>query len=226
MSHAEGRPEVPDGYLGQQPKFADVGLELVSHPEAEFAIATDNEVEIKIRSPVPLKSTFNLIQCRTEKEFPEYVFTQTQGNVISFVISFPEHGWYKFQVFATPTTDESKSLPNVFNYLIDCKRALKAVYPFPKQYAPWRSGCYLYTPLVLNSSSRLHSVNFKALVPNANQVAIVAAGEWFQLKKTSGDIFEGTASLDKHRNKNVKITLNACFGDDDTKFATLLEYVV
>jgi hypothetical protein len=89
------------------------------------------------------------------------VFTQTQGNTVSFVISFPEHGWYKFQIFALPTSDESKSLPNVFNYLIDCRRALKAVYPFPKQYAPWRDGCYLQCPLVLNSSSRLSNVQFK-----------------------------------------------------------------
>ena len=55
---------------------------------------------------------------------------------------------------------------------------------------------------------------------------MVASGEWFHLKKTSGDIWEGNATLDKHRNKNVSVTLNACVGNDDTKFATLLEYVV
>ena len=63
-------------------------------------------------------------------------------------------------------------------------------------------------------------------VPKANQVAVVADGEWFHLKKNSSGVWEGTASLDKHRNKGVKVTLNACLGDDDTKFATLLEYVV
>eukprot|EP00916_Digyalum_oweni_P015461 GHVL01025308.1.p1 GENE.GHVL01025308.1~~GHVL01025308.1.p1 ORF type:complete len:225 (+),score=5.00 GHVL01025308.1:80-754(+) len=223
---AQERPELPDGYLGEQPKFSDLQLECINHKNPEFELSQDNEVEIKFRAPKSIKTTSNLIQVRTEKEFPEYVFTQTQGDVVSFVISFPEHGWYKFQIFALGVDDESKSLPNVFNYLIDVKRALKAVYPFPKQYAPWRNGCYLYSPLILNSSSRLHTVNFKALIPNAKAVAVVAAGEWSQLKKTTGDIWEGTASLDQHRNKNVKVTLNASFGDDDTKFATLLEYVV
>ncbi|KAK7110914.1 uncharacterized protein [Littorina saxatilis] len=245
---AQERPELPDGYLGEQPKFSDLQLECISHKNPEFELSQDNEVEIKFRAPKSIKTTSNLIQIkprrrlsirfgpvstideviqvRTEKEFPEYVFTQTQGDVVSFVISFPEHGWYKFQIFALGVDDESKSLPNVFNYLIDVKRALKAVYPFPKQYAPWRNGCYLYSPLILNSSSRLHTVNFKTLIPNAKAVAVVAAGEWSQLKKTTGDIWEGTASLDQHRNKNVKVTLNASFGDDDTKFATLLEYIV
>ncbi|KAK7110915.1 uncharacterized protein [Littorina saxatilis] len=223
---AQERPELPDGYLGEQPKFSDLQLECISHKNPEFELSQDNEVEIKFRAPKSIKTTSNLIQVRTEKEFPEYVFTQTQGDVVSFVISFPEHGWYKFQIFALGVDDESKSLPNVFNYLIDVKRALKAVYPFPKQYAPWRNGCYLYSPLILNSSSRLHTVNFKTLIPNAKAVAVVAAGEWSQLKKTTGDIWEGTASLDQHRNKNVKVTLNASFGDDDTKFATLLEYIV
>ena len=100
-------------------------------------------------------------QVRTEKEFPEYVFTHTQGDIVSFVISFPEHGWYKFQIFALPVSDDSKSLPNVFNYVINVRRAVKAVYPFPKQYAPWRNGCFLFSPLILNSSSRLHNVTFK-----------------------------------------------------------------
>lgn len=223
---SEGKPEIQEGYLGEQPKFGELQLEVVSHPQAEFSLAQDNEVEIKIRSPTPIKSTTNLIQARTEKEFPEYVFTQTQGNTVTFVISFPEHGWYKFQIFALPTSDESKSLPNVFNYLIDVRRALKAVYPFPKQYAPWRDGCYLHCPLVLNSSSRLANVTFRAQVPRAKQLAIVAAGEWFPLKKGAGEVWEGNASLDKHRSKNVKVTLNACFGEDDSKFATLLEWVV
>ncbi|PVD30459.1 hypothetical protein C0Q70_09725 [Pomacea canaliculata] len=225
-SSVESRPEVPEGYLGQQPKFAEFKLECISHTNAEFTIPNDNEVEIKIRTSGPIKSTANLIQVRTEKEFPEYVFTQTQGDIVSFVISFPEHGWYKFQIFALPASDESKSLPNVINYLIEVKRALKAVYPFAKQYAPWREGCYLYSPLILNSSSRLHTVNFKVLVPRAKDVAIVAAGEWTHLTKTSGDVWEGKATLDQHRNKNVKVTLNARFGDDESKYATLLEWVV
>lgn len=57
-------------------------------------------------------------------------------------------------------------------------------------------------------------------------MAIVAAGEWTHLTKTSGDVWEGKATLDQHRNKNVKVTLNARFGDDESKYATLLEWVV
>lgn len=62
MSQSEGRPELPEGYLGQQPKFAELGLELVSHQAAEFTIPNDNELEIKFRCPQPIKTTSNLIQ--------------------------------------------------------------------------------------------------------------------------------------------------------------------
>lgn len=61
-SSVESRPEVPEGYLGQQPKFAEFKLECISHTNAEFTIPNDNEVEIKIRTAGPIKSTANLIQ--------------------------------------------------------------------------------------------------------------------------------------------------------------------
>ncbi|XP_076460852.1 uncharacterized protein LOC143293635 [Babylonia areolata] len=226
---SEGRPtDLEEGYLGEQPRFAEVGMECVSHKTAEFTVPQENEAEIKFRVSAPVKSTCNLIQVRTEQDFPQYVFTQTCNEQLSYVISFPEHGWYKFQIFALPASDPNKSLPNVFNYLIDVRRALKAVYHYPKQYAQWRNGCYLYNPLILNSSSRLHNVPFKVLVPKAKQVAVVAAGEWTQLEKAAGaaDTWEGHVSVDQHRGKGVKVTLNACFGEDESKFATLLEYVV
>lgn len=62
---SEGRPELPDGYLGQQTKFAELQLECVTHPTAEFEIPQDNEVEIKFKAPIPIKSTTNLIQVGT-----------------------------------------------------------------------------------------------------------------------------------------------------------------
>lgn len=138
---------------------------------------------------------------------------------------FPEAGYYKFQIFALEASDESKSLPNVYNYLIHVKDALRQAHPFPKQYAQWKDGCYLYSPLVMNSKTSLAKVDFKVYVPNANAVAIVAAGEWTHLTK-KGENWEGTVGLSKHRGKDVKVTLNANFGPDETKYATLLEYVV
>ncbi|KAL8571549.1 hypothetical protein ACOMHN_055668 [Nucella lapillus] len=224
---AECRPDdLPVGYLGEQPKYSELGMECVSHKQPEFTLLQDNEVEIKFRVPVAIKTACNLIQVRTEKEFPEYVFSQTDGDKVSFVISFPEMGWYKFQIFALPTTDGSKTLPNVYNYLVDVRRALKAVYAYPKQFAPWRNGCFLHNPLIMNSSTKLHNVCFKVSVPNATNVAVVAKEDWTHLKKGPGNIWEGCVSLDQHRNKNVKVTLNASFDEEESKFSTLLEYFV
>ncbi|ESO90289.1 hypothetical protein LOTGIDRAFT_233815 [Lottia gigantea] len=217
------RPEIPEGYLGAQEALKDAGMTPSSHEKDEFVIL-ENEVEIKFKVAAPVKATTNLIQVRTEKDINEYVFVQSDENSISFCVSVPESGWYKFQIFALAKSNESKSLPNVFNYLIHCKQALKSVYPCPKQFAIWKDGCRLYEPMVLNSNVRLRSVPFKVRIPKANAVAVVVDGEWTHLDKKGDGVFEGKMDLDKYRNKDVKLTLNGNFEDDETKFATLLEY--
>lgn len=221
---AAERPPLPEGYLGQQPKFEELRLATLSHPKAEFAL-DNNELELKFRSPKQIKVTTNLLLAEDESEHSQFVFTQTKDNELVFLITFPKSGWYKFQVFALEASDESKSLPNVFNYLIHVKEALKPAYTFPKQYAQWKDGCFLYSPTVLNAKTSLANVLFKVYVPNAKAMAVVCDGEWIHLSK-EGDNFEGKAGLSKHRGKGVKVTLNANYGGDESKYSTLLEYII
>ncbi|ESO90299.1 hypothetical protein LOTGIDRAFT_233820 [Lottia gigantea] len=220
------KPTLENGYLGAQDEMKEVGLTPLTHKEPEFDIS-DNELEIKFSVSDPVKVTTNLIKCKTDKDIaPDYVFIQMERGAVSFSCSFPESGFYKFQIFALRKTDDSKSLPNVYNYLIHCKQAINPVYPYPKQYLEFKNNCRLYEPKVLNSSCRLRGVNFKVGVPNANKVAIVSNGEWTQLENTGSDIWEVKCNLDQHRNKNVKVTVNANFVDDETKYSTLLEYKI
>lgn len=217
------KPELPYGYLGAQEKFAEFGLATQNFTEPEIT-AQDNQLEIKLRASKPVKVTCNLINCKDDKETPENVFTHTQDKIITLVVHFPTSGYYKLQIYALLLSDESKTLPGVFNYLIHVKRALNAVYPFPKQYAQWKDGCYLHSPLVLHSGSSLAKVNFKCSIPKANAVAVVAEGEWVHLTKDANDNWDGIVPLNQFRGKGVKVTLNANFGSDETKYSTLLEY--
>ena len=217
------KPELPFGYLGPQEKFTEFGLGTQSHTDPEI-VAQDNQLEITLKMTNPVKVTCNLIACSNEKETPEYVFTQTLNKTITLVVHFPESGYFKLQIYALPLTDESKTLPGVYNYLVHVKRALNAAYPFPKQYAQWKEGCFLYEPLVLHSGCRLSNVPFKCHIPEANAVAVVVEGEWAHLEKDSSNNWVGKVPLDQYRNKDVKVTLNANFGPDETKYSTLLEY--
>lgn len=221
---ADKRPDCPEGYLGGQPQFGTVGLSTSSHSSSEIE-ASDNKLEIKFKAANPVKVTHQLVKCKDGSDVSEYVFTQTKDKTVSFVIHMPESGWYKLQIYGLRADDDSKSLPNVFNYLINCAHARSAVYPFPKQYAQWKDGCYLYEPLVLNSHSSLVHVNWKVSMPKGcNAVAVVADGEWHHFTQ-KGDNWEASFNLDKIRGKeNAKVTLNANFGEDKTKFSTLLEY--
>jgi len=40
-----------------------------------------------------------------------------------------------------------ESLPGVYAYLINCKQTVGDTVPFPKQFGPWKEGCYLYEPV-------------------------------------------------------------------------------
>lgn len=216
------RPDLPVGYLGAQPKFAELGLSALSNIDPEIR-TNDNQLEIKLKYKDPVKVTHQLINTREDKEMSEFVFTQTLHGTISFIINLPESGFYKFQIFALPANDDSKSLPNVYNYLINCVRALHPVFPFPKQYAQWKDGCYLHEPLVLHKEAPLRNVFWKVIIPGANAVAVVADGEWFHLEK-KGNHYEGNSNLEPFKNKDTKITVNANFGADESKYSTMLEY--
>lgn len=176
------------------------------------------KVEVKFRMGQPVKVTGNLIETSTTKDYSNLLFTQTQGDVVSYIIQLPNPGYYKLQVYALPVNDDSKTLPGVYNYLINCTRAPKPVQPFPKQYAQWKEGCYLYGPLTIANADG--TVNFKAVVPKGKQVAVTVNDTWTQLKNSGGDVWEGAVQIVK----NSRVTLNVNYGGDETKYSTLLEY--
>lgn len=217
LSVRMSKPELPRGYLGAQPKFSEFKLSTLSHNEPE--ITTDsNEVEVKFRMGQPVKVTGNLIETSTTKDYSNLLFTQTQGDVVSYIIQLPNPGFYKLQIYALPVSDDSKTLPGVFNYLINCTRAPKPVQPFPKQYAQWKEGCYLYEPLTIPNADG--TVNFKAVVPKGKQVAVTVNDTWTQLKNAGSDVWEGAVKIVK----NSRVTLNVNYGGDESKYSTLLEY--
>ncbi|XP_052102018.1 uncharacterized protein LOC127735761 isoform X1 [Mytilus californianus] len=221
------KPEIPEGYLGPQEKWNELGLKSMTHPNPEI-IARDNHLKIEIGSSMThIKFTYQLIHCISEKEYSEYVFAQMKEGIIHVLVHMPETGYYKLQLYALPSADESKSLPNVFNYLIRCTTAAQTVHPFPKHYAQWKDGCFLHEPLVLHSNSNLTNINWRVNVPHANGVAVVVDEEWFHFENRGGPVWVAKFSLDKYRGSNSKVKLSANFqGDEESKFSTMLEFTI
>lgn len=169
--------------------------------------------------------TANLTNCAKSEELPQHVFSQSKDDVVTFLVSLPEAGYYKLQVFALPLTDESKTLPGVYNYLVNCSKTGTAVVTYPKQFAQWKEGCYLVEPLSLPSNGKLNKVKYEAFIPNAKSVAVVADGNWTHLQKNDKELWDGLVDLEEYKGKNTKVTLNANYGEEN-KFSTLLEYRV
>lgn len=109
--------------------------------------------------------------------------------------------------------------------------------PFPKQFAPWRDGCYLYEPLdgrlVRPPSGTKLQVALE--VPRASKVAVIAGEEWTQLQQLSAaeavaeplraTAWLGAVSLDKAFDKRVdKVSVVANFDAAKPSYRTLLQY--
>lgn len=217
-------PKLPPGYLGSQPKFEEFGLRALSHP-TKVIFLDGNYVEIQLSTAEAMRVTANLISVEENKDYPECVFTQSEGSVVSFVILVSKSGFYKLQLYALPCRDTSQQLPGIYNYLVHVPTIVKPAYPFPKQYAQWKEGCYMWEPLILalHAERKSPTVNFKVSIPSANAVAVVVDQDWTTLEKT-GNIWEGRVELGKYWGTNTRVTLNANLGGDASSFATLLEY--
>jgi len=221
---ADERPEILEGYLGPQEGFAEMGLSTKSHRDFEIE-TNDNKLEIRMTSKIPLKLATQLLNCRTNDDQAEYVFIHTKDGDLIFEIQFPEKGYYKFQLFALLIDEDGNDVPNVFNYLIHCKRAMEPVFVVPLSYVQWRNGCYLNEPKYLNKDMKLTKVKWSVIVPNAHAVAVVADGKWYHFEKKGGEVFETVMDLDHLRAKDdAKLTLNANYVRDETKYCTLLQY--
>lgn len=215
-------PKLPGGYLGAQPKFNEFGLNTLSHHDPVIHLEK-NSVEIQFATAQEMRVTANLIDAETDKDFPEYVFTQTQGSVVSFVVTLPAVGFYKLQLYSIPTSDTSQQLPGVYNYLINCKKITQQPYPFPKQYAQWKEGCYMEAPLIIHPKSG-DEVLFRVIVPKAAAVAVVAGDDWTHLQSPQSGMWEGRVRLAGLYGTDARVTLNANYGGDPTSYATLMEY--
>lgn len=62
VSTMSERPEIPAGYLGSQPKFAELRLQALTHDNPEFSVDQNSELEIKFKAPKPVK-----VSCRRSR---------------------------------------------------------------------------------------------------------------------------------------------------------------
>ena len=219
-------PKLPPGYLGPQPKFSEYGLNTLSHHDPVVHLER-NCLEVQFATAQEMRVTANLIEVETEKDYPDFIFTQTQGSVICFIVTLPMEGFYKLQLYAIPANDSSQQLPGVYNYLLNCKRISDRVIPFPKQYAQWKEGCSMEGPMILHPDTcKGGEALFRVHIPKAAAVAIVAGDEWTHLTSPQPGMWEGKVPLGHHFGKNCTVTLNANYGGDPTSYATLLQYTV
>lgn len=215
--------------LGEHPKFKEYGLSLRSHKNSQVRLI-GNQAEIEIGYEKPVRTLATLKSVDKDKEAEDSVFIQYDDHVIRFVVTIPEKGFWKLELYALPTSEEGEKLLGVFTYLLHCPKVIAKHYPYPKRYKQWSDGCFLYDPLILHKDVRGGMVHFKIKVPNANDVAVCINNEqpWTHLKdEHKRNVFEGNVKLADHYGRKVPVTVNARYGEDKgSSYTTLLQYTI
>jgi len=227
-AHLEPFPTLPSGYLGAQPSFEVFGMATDSHPDPYILTNLDTlggSLKISLRLSRPLRITAQLLYVSGGQNLDssEYILQQSVNKGVTFMLNLPKTGLFKFQIFATLQSETGDSLPGVFNYLIDCRGTVDHPAPYPKQFGPWKEGCSLETPLEARLHTSAEHIYFKMAVPRASAVAVVIGQEWTQLKQLENS-WQGEVPIEKHRDKEHKVTVCGNFGATATSFSTLLEY--
>ncbi|XP_005101939.1 kyphoscoliosis peptidase [Aplysia californica] len=219
------RPTLLNGYLGSQLGFQELGLATKSHKEAEFE-TSENEFVIKLVASLPVKITTKVINEATGKESQERVFIQTRGQDISLLVSLDSPGYHKLQIYGLPASEQSKQLPGVFNYLINCTAMPRKSRLFPKQFAKWKEGCALLEPFSLAGDGLSGDVAFRVIVPEAHAVAVTIGESWTHLEPDDRGLWVGRVQgVEQYKGKGLSAVLNANFDEEDeSKYFSLLQY--
>ena len=225
----EALPVLPPSYLGPQPMFKQLGISTHSHDDP-YIQSHDGDSTVTFKMNKPTRMSAQLLFCSGGRndDFTEYVLQQGDGDEVTFVIEVPRQGFYRLQIFGLPKDDTRETLPGVFNYLLDYRRASKKAVPFPLQYGVWKQGCHLYKPFQRDLKKDDHGkkVDFRLKVPGAEKVAVVVGETWTQLTQRSSGAWDADVDLSDKYGKDQKLTVCAKFTGGKDTFSTLLQYSV
>lgn len=228
-------PVVGAGYLGPQKSFQPLGLSVAGLTDP-FIVADSGDAHVSFVTSKPVRMSSQLLYCppkQEQEDCSEYVLQQNAESLATFVLKLARPGMYKLQIFATAGDDQSESLPGVYNSLIYCRNTLSNLAPFPKQYAPWKDGCYLFEPLdghlqpnrpIQGSASSYQHVYFRMEVPQASSVMIVVGDDWNPLTQEQPGLWSGEVLMTNYWDKARKVTVCASYTDPAESYSSVLEY--
>ncbi len=227
-------PAFPPGYMGTQAAFKTLGLVAVT-PEDPYIETSTSDIKITLTKtkPVHLLSQLFEIMDGADVEISQYVMKQGHENHVIFNVRLHKNGLYKLQIYGMPAADTNDCIPSVFNYFINCSEMnYGAPSPFPKQFSPWKDGCFLDEPQqgVLKSGmgngSTANNFMFKVKVPGAESVEVIVGDDWTTLNKKGEDSWEGEVKMEQHLGSQEKATVCANFDKSKASYNSLLEYTL
>ncbi|XP_013387731.1 hillarin [Lingula anatina] len=214
-------PLLPLG-VGSLPAASALGLELESHQEP--FIESRGELVIDLGFEKPVKVNHKLL-CGNydyhDDNFDRFAFQQYREKMaVSYVIRFPEQGYYAFSIYAAELEDSNPTMDCLYSYLIFCPKQPECPPKVsPKALTRWMK-CRLHEP-IYGDLKLNKNIKFKVEVPGAKKVAVIIKGKWYYLKSTNRVIWEGAVFTGKD------LDMAYVFANfDGLNFLPLLEYTL
>jgi hypothetical protein len=168
--------------------FFEYGISLLNYPRAR--IETDGDIDISFKAKTNFEISTELSSDGFSQKAP-LSFGQREGDAYAVHCVFPFHGDYELTVFGR---DRALKEPfrSLFSYSIRAMRGAPRKAARPDPYGAFGElNARLIEPFD-GFLKRGFMRNFKILVPGASDVAVVNGSEWTHLKRSPGDLFEGT----------------------------------
>ena len=163
----------------------------------QSVIETENALNITIFAPREILLIADIVDqvpaLSSEKTLDNFVFSQRQGNRYDIHVSFPSSGEYLLRVYA-----KDKKELGAYNEVFECKIEAGSInrgsIGFPKTFGKFtEAGAFLYAPMKGELKVGIPQ-EFKLIVPDAEDVAVVNGEKWSHLK-AHGGLFEGNVTL-------------------------------
>ncbi|XP_067670639.1 kyphoscoliosis peptidase-like isoform X2 [Haliotis asinina] len=115
----------------------------------DVVTTSTGEAELRIETSQLVPISLRLAQAESNHDLDRYVFGFYEGNTLVIKARVPRVGFYKLSLFGKrPENFESTTLSHVADFLIDSRKSVTNVLPFPRAYtAADNYGCQLLEPL-------------------------------------------------------------------------------
>ncbi|XP_066286952.1 uncharacterized protein [Branchiostoma lanceolatum] len=206
------------------------GFTLISHDDP-FITSENEELRLVFGASKSTWLHHTLVYCSDkgeEEDMSSFAFTQADhqnsGHVVAW-LRLPSVGYYRFTIHST-SKDEKGNQTVLVNYLLHCKKPLKACLPWPEQPHSWPPDWHLFEPRtkVITAGTE---VRFSGIFPEASDVAVILpTGDRVQLDEQENGKWKRAVTIPEDAQAGATVTVGIVVDKHNGTHKEVLRYTI